>query len=191
MIILILSEARSGSVNLMEWLKKSNPDYIVLTEPYNKKSIDFITEDKYDTSWIDFSKDYVINEKFYPNCGDLTELINISDLTLALYRENSIEQIESFIIADVTDSWRNEYNGNDTILKYCDTLYLDRKLYFEKLKIDFQEFIKKHQIKSFTYEGLYYRNEIDDFKKFFEIKINIPFPYGKKYRIDTKPNKLL
>lgn len=191
MIILILSEARTGTVNLMLWLKKSMPDYIVLTEPYNKKAPDFKTEKKYNTDWIDLNKNYIINEKYYPDCGDLTELMNISNLTLSLYREDIKAQIESFVIAEVTDLWRNEYNGNDKILQNIDTLYLDKKIFFEQLKKEFKIFTKFHELKSFSYEDLYYRNKIEDFKQYFDIKIDIPFPYGKKYRIDINKERLI
>ena len=50
MVTLILSEARTGSLNLMLWLKQVMKDHIVLFEPYNPMSFDFINK-KYD--WID------------------------------------------------------------------------------------------------------------------------------------------
>lgn len=191
MIILLLSEARSGSLNLMLWLRYSMPNYIVLTEPYNKKTPDFKTEKKYNTDWIDVDKNYIINEKYYPNCGDLTELMKISDITLTLFREDSKAQIESFVIADVTNCWRDEYDGNNQILKNLDNHYLDKKIYFEQIKKEFKEFVEFHNLKSFSYEDLYYRGQIDEFKKYFDIKIEVPFPFGKKYRINTKKDRLI
>lgn len=191
MIILILSEARTGSVNLMSWLSLSTEGYIVLTEPYEKKSPDFITDIRYNTDWIDTGKNYIINEKYFPDCGDLTELMKISDLTLALYRENSKEQIESFIVANVTDSWRSEYNGNCDILKNIDKQYSDKKIYFENLKKEFRDFIELHNLKSFTYEDLYYRGKIDEFKNYFSIKKEIPFPFGKKYRFYANIERII
>lgn len=191
MKILILSEARSGSVNLMLWLKHSMPDYIVLTEPYNIKSPDFKIDEKYKTDWIITDKNYIINEKYYPNCGDLTEFMKSFDLTLSLYREDIKSQIESFVIDDVTDSWRGLYNGNNKILQNIDTLYLDKKIYFEQLKKEFKEFIEHHNLKSFTYEDLYYRGKINEFKQYFDIKKEIPFPLGKKYRVDANIERLI
>ena len=167
------------------------PDYIVLTEPFNKKSPDFKTEQKYNTDWIIPNKNYIINEKYYPNCGDLNELIKISDLTLSLYREDAKTQIESFINADVTDSWRSEYNGNNKITQNIDKFYSDKKIYFELLKKEFKEFREVHNIKSFTYEDLYYNGKINEFKKYFDIKKEIPFPYGKKYRINTNLDRII
>lgn len=191
MIILIISEARTGSVNLMTWLRLSTQDYVVLTEPYEKKSPDFVTDIRYNTDWIDINKNYIINEKYFPGCGDLSKLINISDITLALYRENKKEQIESYIVANVTDSWRTEYNGNCDILKNIDTKYLDKKIYFENLKKEFKGFIEFHDLKSFTYEDLYFRNGINEFKQYFEIVRDVPFPFGKKYRSDIQKERLI
>lgn len=181
MIILVLSEARSGSTNLGFWLRKSLPDYVVLNEPYNKRSGDYVNKEHYDISWINPNKNYVINEKFYPGCGDLNKLILFSDVTVCLYREDEVKQIESFVISAVTDKWYGEYSDT-SITSKIDEKYSHLRDYFKKLKNDFQIFIKENGLKSFTYEDLYYKNKIEDFKEYIGIESNIKFPYGLKYR---------
>lgn len=191
MLITIIAEPRSGSTNLHYWFKKSGINFISVFEPYNKISEDFKTDKRFDLSWMKSSKNYIINEKFYPECGDLNQLINVSDKVLCLYRENSVEQIESFVVANVTNNWLGEYNGNDKIIKNIDRLYSDKQEYFLKLKKDFKDFIDLHNLKSFSYEDLYYRGKIKELKEYLELDITIPFPYGKKYRIDSKTTRLI
>lgn len=191
MIITIIAEPRCGTLNLHEWFKKSDINFVSVFEPFNKKSGDFKTDIKYDLSWMKSNKNYIINEKYYPNCGDLTQLINNSDKILCLYRENTKEQIESFVVANVTDEWIREYNGNNKIIDNIDRLYSDKKEYFLTLKKEFKEFIELNNFKSFSYEDLYYRGKINELKEYLELDITIPFPYGKKYRIDSKVNRLI
>lgn len=176
MIILLIAEIRSGSTNLAKWLKESLPDFHVLNEPYNPKSSQFICDSK-----IDKTKNYIISEKFFNNEKLLNELISISDVVFCLYREDIKSQTESYIIADTTNNWYDVYI-DDVISKNIDVQFGDKKNTFNKLKQDFQLFIKDSDIKTFTYEELYYNNKIDELKKHLNIESNIPFPYGKKYR---------
>jgi len=190
MIITILSEPRSGSTNLHYWLKKSNINLTSVFEPYNKISEDFITDVRFDLSWIKQNQNYVINEKYFPNCGDLSQLTNISDKVVCLFREDSKSQIESFIVADVKSNWKGQYSDTDIIIQHIETFH-DKKLYMEQLKDEFTIFIKKNDFKSFSYEDLYYRGKIDEFKEYLDLKIDLPFPYGEKYRIKNKIKSII
>jgi hypothetical protein len=181
MIILLIAEIRSGSTNLAKWLKESLPDFQLLNEPYNPKSSHFIGDSK-----IDKTKNYIISEKFFNNENLLNELIGISDVVFCLYREDIKSQTESYIIADATQNWYDVY-VDDIISKNIDVEFGDKKNTFHKLKQDFQSFIKDSDITTFTYEGLYYDNKIDELKTYLNIESNIPFPYGQKYRqLDVK-----
>lgn len=190
MIITILSEPRSGSTNLHYWLKKSDINLISVFEPYNKISEDFITDIRFDLSWIDFNKNYIINEKYFPDCGDLTEITKISDKVVCIFREDSKSQIESFIVADVKQRWKDQYSDTDIILQHIEEFQYQIK-YMERLKIEFKQFIDDNNFKSFSYEDLYYRGKIEEFKEFLGLKIDTSFPYGTKYRIKKEIDKLI
>lgn len=176
MIILLIAEIRSGSTNLAKWLKESLPEFHLFNEPYNPKSSHFIGNTK-----IDKSKNYIISEKFFNNEPLLNELIGISDFTFCLYREDVESQTESYIIADTTNNWYDEY-VDDVISEYMDIEFSDKKKSFIKLKENFQTFISEHNLPKFSYEGLYYGDQIVDLKKFLNLNSNTTFPYGKKYR---------
>jgi hypothetical protein len=175
MIILLLAEARSGSTNLAKWLKESLPDYELLNEPYNPKSNEFIGNSKINTT-----KNYIISEKYFSNVGLVNELISISDVVICLYREDINSQLESYLTAMKTDNWYGEYI--DVIL---DSSLVIEKDEFIKNKKEFKDLITHNNFKSFTYEGLYYNNQIDELKLYLNIESNISFPYGKKYRINV------
>lgn len=175
MIVLLLAEARSGSTNLAKWLKESLPGYELLNEPYNPKSNQFIGNSKINTT-----KNYIISEKYFNNTGLINELISISDIVICLYREDINSQLESYLTAMKTDNWYGEYI--DVIL---DDSLSEEKTQFIKNKKEFQNLININNFKAFTYEGLYYNNQIQQLKSYLNIESNIQFPYGKKYRIDT------
>ena len=167
MIILLLAEARSGSTNLGKWLHKSLPNFKLLNEPYNVNS---------DVK-IDVTQDYIISEKYYFNESLIKELISISDITFCLYRERIEEQIESYITALSTNNWYGVY---DKIV--ADESLLEMQNKFLENKIKFKEFIVNNNLKSFTYEDLYYKDKINELKLFLKIESNVMFPYGEKYR---------
>jgi len=175
MIILLLAEARSGSTNLAKWLKKSLPDYELLNEPYNPKSNQFIGNSKINTT-----KNYIISEKYFNNENLINYLISISNVVICLYRDDVELQLESYLTAMKTDNWYGEYSN--VIL---DNSLTEEKNQFIKNKKQFQNLINTNNFKSFTYEGLYYNNEIYKLKSYLNIESNIEFPYGKKYRINA------
>lgn len=175
MIILLLAEARSGSTNLSKWLNASLPEFVLLNEPYNPISNDYIGNAKIDTT-----KNLIISEKYFNNEELINQLLSISDIVVCLYREDANLQIESYLTALSTDNWYGEYN--EVIL---DEMLLDKKNEFILNKQNFQNYITNKKLKSFSYEQLYYKNGIDELKSYLSVKSNIQFPYGKKYRIKT------
>lgn len=172
MIILLLAEARSGSTNLAIWLKKSFSNFELLNEPYNPKSQNYIGDGE-----IDITKNYIISEKYYNNESLIKKIITISDSVICLYREDSKSQIESFITAKSTDNWNSQYV--DVILNDS---FIEIQNEFLENKINFKNFILNNKFKSFTYEQLYYGNQITDLKNYLNIQSNVTFPYGEKYR---------
>lgn len=190
MIILMVTEPRSGSTNLAHWFDNGLKNFNVYLEPNNPISRDFKTLDFSDVSWVNRNENAIISIKPYP-IANIDEFIGISDKVFALYRENEKLQVESFINAKITMRWHSEYMI-DTISKKIDTDYKTDRDIFLNYKKDFQDLIKDNNIKSFTYEDLYYGDKIGDLKSYLNLDINLPFPYGKKYRVDyVKPSKLI
>ena len=191
MIIAIISEPRSGSFNLYRWFVESLPEHEHVWEVVGHTGAD-MKRVYYNEEWFDNTKDYVVNDKFFEiNIPNMERLTSSADLTIALYREDIKAQIESFVIAKVQEQWGDEYTAPRYIVDNIDTTYLNIKQYFENQKVLFKNFIEEHNLKTFTYEELYYGNKIDELKKYIGLESGIPFPYGKKYRVETKVRGLL
>ena len=187
MVITILAEPRSGSTNLTKWFT-SYKKFTVLQEPLNKIGINYkngepISKWRYDTEHL------LIKEVYVPNTN-LTELIQISDKVILLYRENDIEQLESFLVATETQKWISEWRINRIKI----TNQQDKENYFYSLKDGFKnEYLNDSSFFKISYEELYYNNgfqKIVDYLNLDCIK-NENFPYGQKYRITSTPNKLI
>lgn len=186
MIILLIAEARSGSTNLAKWLKKCLPDFELLNEPFNKKSHFNIHHKK-----IDYSKNIIISEKFFYNKDLIEFLISKSDIVFSLHRENIKEQIESYIIAHYTNNWFDDYDDSFFTNHIIDGMFKKEVDEFLIQKNEFSEFILENNIKSFSYEGLYYQNKISELKDYLNINTDIPFPFGKKYRNSTDKKSIV
>jgi hypothetical protein len=100
-----------------------------------------------------------------------------------LYRENTQEQLESFLNALNTDNWHLPYvyeKPNILITK-------EKTEYFNILKSEFKEkYINNKAFFTISYEELYYNNgfeKIVNYLNIDEVK-NIRFPIGNKYRIN-------
>lgn len=191
MIIAIISEPRSGSANLYKWLKESLPNYEHIWELIGHTQA-MRERVYYNKEWFDNTKNYIVNEKCaFRNIDDMHRLVTSADVSVALYREDAKAQVESFVTARLLEQWGGEYTAPKHIINNIDTVYEHLKTHFLGQKELLQELIKTHDLKSFTYEDLYYRNKIGEFKEYIGIESVIPFPYGKKYRTDEKPSRLL
>lgn len=180
MIITILSEPRSGSTNLVKWFYH-NKDFSILFLPSDRNSEWYINKTPSEYRYI--TKHLLIKEECY-ELKNFDELISISDKIILLFRENTKEQIESWVNSTTTNNWNNQW---------VPTLNEDeeKKLYFEKLKNTFKRnFLDKEYFK-ISYEELYYRNgfqKILDYLDIDELE-NKNFPYGQKYRVDCNREK--
>lgn len=179
MIITILAEPRSGSTNLTNWFY-FNVNFTTLFEPLNplskwyQKGIS-INDYEYKTPYL------LIKEIYYPD-KDWSELINFSNKIIILFRENYLEQLESFINSVTTNNWDSSYIyrpiNNDFVH--------EKKEYFKKLKSEFKEKYRDNpNLFKISYEELYYKNGIEKLINFIDLDCvkNENFPYGKKYRI--------
>lgn len=183
MIITIIAEPRSGSTNLSNWFY-FNKNFTALFIPSDPQSKWYKSESpkeyKYNTEHLLIKEDYYHYKNF-------DELISISDKIILLYRENTEEQIESWINAKTTQNWHNQWVSKN-IENNLETEF------FKTLKDSFkQNYLNKEYFK-ISYEELYYNNgfqKILDYLNINELE-NKGFPYGKKYRINAnKPKSLI
>jgi hypothetical protein len=186
MIITILAEPRSGSSNLLNWFG-CHLDYTIAFEPirsptfFKKKSSKKLTYDnlndissyKYDTPHLVIKE--ITNITEYHN-----KIIDKSDKVIILYREDYNKQLESFKSAYNTQNWFNKYVYNEQNILDQEHSVLNKS----KEQIE----IYKSKYFSISYEDLYYRERIKEVINYVgDSSLNsIPFPFGKKYRLDKK-----
>lgn len=188
MIYTIIAEGRSGGQTLMEWFKLSLNNFYIVHEPFNENYNEYTENtDKTDLTWIDENKNYVIKELY---CKNIIPLFERSDKVICLYRENWKEQVRSFLYALKTDKWHTRYT--ETTVRKIITEEEIASFYEEHYKAQkerFQTFIKTNNLKSISYEQLYYGNGIIEVKNHFNIVSDIDFPIGQRYY--TKENPLI
>lgn len=187
MIITILAEPRSGSTNLANWFAV-HKNFTTLREPLNKESIDYKKGEPI-KEWIYDTEHFLVKEIYLPGV-DLTELINMSDKIILLYRENYIEQLESWLVAVETKNWLLGWVKHH--VKVTDQQ--NKENYFRSLKDGFKnEYLDSSSFFKISYEELYYNNGFQKVIEYLNLDCikNENFPYGKKYRINTTPNKLI
>lgn len=187
MIITILAEPRSGSTNLTNWFY-FNKDFTTLFEPENTGSKWYQKgikpkDYKYNT------KHLCIKEIYYPNVN-WDSLLQVSDKIIILYREKEQEQIESWVNAKKTNNWHNQWKHS------VDNFILEENqvIFFKELKKLFtKQYVNNLTYFKISYEELYYDNGFQKIVDYLDLDCvkNINFPYGQKYRIDTKVNKLI
>jgi hypothetical protein len=178
MFITILAEPRSGSTNLTNWFY-FNKKFTALFIPSDPKSKWYQNgihpkEYKYNTEHILVKEDYYHYKNY-------SEFLEVSDKVICLYRENEVEQIESWINAKITNNW-------DTHWVYTENLSENTEqeiLFFKELKKDFKlNYLDKNYFK-ISYEELYYNNGFEKIVNYLNMQDvkNQKFPIGKKYRI--------
>lgn len=182
MIITILAEPRSGSTNLTNWFY-FNKKFTTLFIPSDPKSKWYKKESPKGYTYN--TKHLLIKEDYY-HYKNFDELISISDKIILLYRENEVEQIESWINAKITNNWHSEWILSDITNN-------NEIKFFKELKKSFKEkYLDKNYFK-ISYEELYYNNgfqKILDYLNIDELE-NKDFPVGQKYRINVTKTKTL
>ena len=186
MVITILAEPRSGSSNLLHWFGL-HPNYTLVFEPitnptfFKKKSsknlkysnLNDINSYKYNTPHLVIKE--IANITEYHNT-----ILNNSDKVIVLFREDYKKQLESFMLAYNTDNWFGQYVYDEKCIVTQEQLVLNKS----------KEQIEAYKSKYFSisYEDLYYRDKIKELIEYIgDSDLNsIPFPYGKKYRLDKK-----
>jgi LPS sulfotransferase NodH len=169
--ILVLSHTRSGSTTLCKWI--SNELDIELDEtPYNKKIFNEIFEK------TDIIRKIVIEEYLPSN-----DIINKFDKVICLTRENSIDTAISFIVANKTNIWHNEYVVSAEWISKHTFEITDISRRYDVMK----NYLKKINGLHITYEEIYIKNNITHLLKYLDIT-DLHFldmlNSNKKYRKD-------
>jgi hypothetical protein len=186
MIITILAEPRTGSTNLAKWFRL-NKEFTVLIEPYNPQAYDYKKEKKL-SEWR-YSTAHLLIKEIYTVTKNFNDLIANSDKVIILYRENKKEQVESWLAANYTNNWTEEWHTNQ--IYYSDSVRID---YFYNLVNGFKSnYILNENYFKISYEELYYNNGLQKIIDYLDLDCvkNENFPFGQKYRIDSTPNKLI
>ncbi len=183
MIITIIAEPRSGSTNLVNWFY-FHKHFTTLFEPYNKQSTDYKKEVPA-KEWKYGTKHLLIKE-IYTKEKDFTELLEISDRVIILYRNNDEEQLSSWKNAVLTNNWDKPWVYTEQI-DTNKTIGID---YFLHIKEGIKEnFLDKDYFR-ITYEELYYDNGFQKVVDYLNIDgvENVNFPIGQKYRVHVDKN---
>jgi LPS sulfotransferase NodH len=187
MRILLLCEPRSGSTNLAHWFSE-NKDFTVLHEPLNSDSIHYMNNLPLD-KWHFNTKHFLIKE-IYLGIDGLVDLIKMSDKVVLLYRENYVEQFESWLSAARTNNWTNEWSNYGNRFKAY-----DREIsYFKNMKDAFNQFsLDNPNYLKISYEELYFNDGLQILLNHLNIESleNKNFPHGKKYRTTHKTPRTL
>lgn len=174
MVITILCEPRSGSTNLANWFR-TYKDFTVLQEPLTNPNLSHWLDNKLlPAKWEYPTKHLVVKELFG---AYTTELLNLSDKVILLYRENEKEQIESWVNSTETGNWHTRWMYKE-IKNEAETAS------FKRLKERFKEECLSQDYFRISYEDLYYRGKFQKVLDYLEIEElkNINFPHGYRYR---------
>ena len=179
MVITILAEPRSGSTNLTNWFYH-NKNFTTLFEPLNPMS-NWFQKDITPINYLYNTEHLCIKEVYYPH-KDWTDIIEVSDKIIILYRKDYIKQLESFLNAVRTSNWGGEY-----VYKHIDTTVIKENTdYFNELKTKFKEKYIDMDFFKISYEELYNENGFQKVVDYINLDCveNKNFPYGQKYRIE-------
>jgi hypothetical protein len=185
MVITILAEPRSGSTNLANWFY-FNKNFTLLFEPITSPKWQWYKHGVSPKLWEYKTPHLLVKEIFKPG-EDFSELIEISDKVIILYRENTIEQTESWLNANKTNNWDKAWVFKKDLIKDEDAWY------FNELKKGIKENYLDKNYFNISYEELYYNNgfqKVLNYLNMDELE-NKNFPYGEKYRINNTTNKLI
>jgi hypothetical protein len=195
---LLLSQGRTGSLNLTRYVRESNLDTIVYREPFNTTAIkDTGIEYQFEKIVSNpniFVENKIGNDSFPIELQNLNtdELITFLkskfDIIGILMRRDIDSQTESLANARKSDNWNSKYVyqkiDSNTTAKYKNLL--------ENEKNTFTYISEKYNIPIFYYEDLYIENQNENvmlFCKHFNIKydeiiMEKHMNIDKKYRIN-------
>lgn len=185
MFITIIAEPRSGSTNLGNWFFHEK-DFTVLFEPITNPSLKWFKYGESPNLWEYKTKHLLVKEIYQPNIN-FSELIKVSEKIIVLYRENIIEQTQSWLNAKKTNNWSKQWAFNHDLIKNDDTQF------FTNLKNEFKKNYLDSEYFKISYEDLYYNNAFQKVIDYLDVNglTNKNFPLGQKYRINANKTKKL
>lgn len=185
MVYTIIAEARTGGSHLVESINKQLPHFKLAAEPWNGAPNKFTdNNDVTDIEWINNHENIIIKEIYEPERNFLP-LIYRSDKVLCIYKENWFSQIKSILYSRNFDEWQWEYKKTDVDNKVSDNeIYEMYYGSFKWYKKNFQDFIKRYNLPSISYEKLYYQNGVSQIKEIFELKDTFEFPIYQRHLKD-------
>jgi hypothetical protein len=186
MIITILAEPRSGSTNLANWFYH-NKNFTTLFEPITSPKWKWYKHGVSPKLWEYKTPHLLVKESFRPETN-FSELIEISDKVIILYRENINEQTESWLNANKTNNWDKAWIFKENLIRN------ENDSYFNEIKKGIKENYLNKNYFNISYEELYYNGGFQKVLDYLNIDglENKNFPYGQKYRIDVnKPRSLI
>jgi hypothetical protein len=183
MIITIIAEPRSGSTNLTKWFY-SNKNFTALYEPITSPKLRWYKHGVSPKLWK-YETPHLLVKEIYNLGVDFSELIEISDKLIILYRENTVEQTQSWLNAFKTKNWANQWVFNEEFIKN------ENPSFFNQIKKGIKEDYLDKDYFNISYEELYYNNgfqKVLDYLNMDELE-NKNFPYGQKYRVNVDKSK--
>jgi hypothetical protein len=185
MVITILAEPRSGSTNLANWFLYKN-EFTILYEPITSPEWKWYQNGISPKLWKYNTPHLIVKEIYHPDI-DFSELIEISDRLIILYRENEKEQSQSWLNANKTKNWDKQWVFKKELIENGDSTL------FNRIKCGIKDdYLDKDYFK-ISYEELYYNNgfqKVLDYVNMDGLE-NKNFPYGQKYRINVTKTKRL
>jgi hypothetical protein len=185
MVITIIAEPRSGSTNLANWFIY-NKNFTILYEPITSVDKIWYKNGLSAKLWI-YETPHILIKETYDTTSDFSELIEISDKVIILYREDTIEQTQSWLNSVKTNNWDKPWVFNENLIKN------ESESYFNQIKKGIKENYLDKDYFNISYEELYYNNgfqKVLDYLNMDELE-NKNFPYGQKYRINANKTKSL
>ena len=124
MIITILAEPRSGSTNFTNWFY-FNKNFTILFEPITSPKWKWYKHGTPPKLWEYKTPHLLVKEIFRPEV-DFSELIEISDKLIILYRENITEQTQSWLNENKTNNWDKVWVFKEDLIKNEDESYFNK-----------------------------------------------------------------
>ena len=115
MVITIITEPRSGGTNLANWFINKK-DFTILYEPITSPDKIWYKHGVSPKLWS-YKTQHILIKETYDIKTNFSELIEISDKLIILYRENITEQTESWLNASKTNNWDKAWVFKENLIK--------------------------------------------------------------------------
>jgi hypothetical protein len=200
MKIVLLALPRTGSSSILKYITQAHKEIKTYGEPFNvllhKKEVSY--------SELISCDNIFIKTMFADNAPEFKDLTHKDfvkklhkdfDKIVCLFRKNKREHIESYVQAESTNKWVNQYRYSSKSPALFETL----KLRIEAKESEMVEVTNELGLQKFYYEDLYLSGSNYNMKEFLssigvrydKILYQNCLDISRKYRIDSVPNKLI